>query len=704
MHTTVLPAGGHPRFAYWLAIAVPVIGFLVSSAATALFDREIDLAITYLAVFLVALYGGMAPGLVALVVSFALELIGEASLAHATADVPGVDPWRLGVVVVGGVLASLAAGIAQESRWRAEQARRDETAARVEADRSAARSVALAEQSAESRLRADDSRRRLDLLADAGRILGSSLDYASTLPALARLTVPVLGDLCLVEVIGEEEPHSGAVSPSLGELTIDEINALQPSRDATLGPRLAAGETEVRSLDGKASGDGDVLQGLRNAGMQSVMAVPVRLREVTIGTFLFASTDPNREYGETDISTAEVVAQRAAKAIDNGRLHREIQRLATHEQERAAELESIVRTIGEGIVVCGENGDTRVVNQAARRMLGGPISDAAELRVRLGEHGESLPGPGAAFGPAEFHVLDRPTAWIELTAYPVQTADTEYGDAASTSATVYVLRDVTAFRQGQNLREAFLGLLSHELRTPVTTIYAAANVLARPGSSLDADTRQDILRDMVAESNRLYRLVEDLMVLARFDERIELVRDPSLVQHLIPAVLESERMRWPQVTFVFDEPPAVPAVSGDDTSIQQVLRNLLSNAAKYSPLGSTVTVTANEERGGVAVRVLDEGPGIEPTEVEELFDPFYRSPTTSAMASGAGIGLYVSRRLIDAMGGRIWALRREERGSEFGFWLPQFVAPQEEPPLRDVPIEVGAAVDAPRFETPRLGA
>jgi two-component system OmpR family sensor kinase len=198
---------------------------------------------------------------------------------------------------------------------------------------------------------------------------------------------------------------------------------------------------------------------------------------------------------------------------------------------------------------------------------------------------------------------------------------------------------------------------------------------------------------MVAESNRLYRLVEDLMVLARFDERIELVRDPSLVQHLIPAVLDSERARWPQVTFVFDEPPALPAVGGDDTSIQQVLRNMLSNAAKYSPLGSTVSVRANEEDGGVAVHVLDEGPGIEPSEAAELFDPFYRSPTTSAMASGAGIGLYVSRRLVDAMGGRIWARRREGRGSDFGFWLPQFASVVDEPAFRDVPIEVGARLD-----------
>ena len=150
-----------------------------------------------------------------------------------------------------------------------------------------------------------------------------------------------------------------------------------------------------------------------------------------------------------------------------------------------------------------------------------------------------------------------------------------------------MLRDVTAFRQGQNLREAFLGLLSHELRTPVTTIYAAANVLGRPASTLTMRHATEILQDMVAESTGSTGWSRTCMVLARFDERSSWCATPSLVQHLIPAVLESERSRWPQVTFVFDERPTLPAVGGDDTSIQQVLRNLLSNAAKYSPLGST---------------------------------------------------------------------------------------------------------------------
>jgi signal transduction histidine kinase len=144
----------------------------------------------------------------------------------------------------------------------------------------------------------------------------------------------------------------------------------------------------------------------------------------------------------------------------------------------------------------------------------------------------------------------------------------------------------------------------------------------------------------------------------------------------VPSVVDQERGRWPAARFIVDAVADLPAVSGDETSITQVVRNLLSNAAKYSA-GGTVTVVIEPDADGVAVRVQDEGPGINPDEAEELFSPFYRSPTTARMAAGAGIGLYVSRRLVDAMGGRIWAARRTDRGSEFGFVLPVYAGGED---------------------------
>ena len=112
--------------------------------------------------------------------------------------------------------------------------------------------------------------------------------------------------------------------------------------------------------------------------------------------------------------------------------------------------------------------------------------------------------------------------------------------------------------------------------------------------------------------------------------------DPVLVQHLIPGIVESEGARWPGTKFELRISPNLPTVSADPTYVEQVIRNLVGNGAKYSPGGATVTVQAEQVDGFVDLRILDEGPGIASDEVDRLFELFYRSPTTAAQSAGAG--------------------------------------------------------------------
>ena len=236
-------------------------------------------------------------------------------------------------------------------------------------------------------------------------------------------------------------------------------------------------------------------------------------------------------------------------------------------------------------------------------------------------------------------------------------------------------------REAQQLQEAFISVISHELRTPITTILAGSRLLRRQLE--DGSTADELAADVEAEADRLFRIVEDLLVLSRLERRnLMIAQEPVHLVHLVERVIASEARRWPTHTFV--TPDAVPprlvgVVRGEDTYIEQVLRNLLANAAKYSPSGSTVEVKVDNDADGVAVRVLDDGPGIARAEVEQLFSLFYRSPATAASAAGAGIGLFVSRQLVDAMGGRMWARRRRKGGSEFGFSLAAYPYDEDEP-------------------------
>jgi signal transduction histidine kinase len=381
------------------------------------------------------------------------------------------------------------------------------------------------------------------------------------------------------------------------------------------------------------------------------------------------------------------IARLGATAMDRARLF-------DAERRHAAELEAVVAAIGEAILVAEPDGTIRSSNAAAARLLGEPRRSVEAFLGSLLD-ADADPPSRLPTSPTEFRLAGHPTSWVEVTSYPV--AGT--GDDGSI-ARVIVCRDVSAFRQGQALREAFLGLLSHELRTPVTTIYGGASVLARASATLADETRAEILADVANESDRLSRLVEDLLVLARFDEGLQLGDEPALLQHLVPAVVGQERGRWPLVDFAVEVAPDLPAVRGDETSINQVLRNLISNAAKYGD-ASAVTVVVDVVSDGVAVRVRDAGPGINPQEAEDIFYPFYRSASTAKMAGGAGIGLYVSRRLVEAMQGRIWALPRPEGGSEFSFVLPRYVGDGEEEDVEEEAADVAVRPGTPIAGRPR---
>ena len=224
--------------------------------------------------------------------------------------------------------------------------------------------------------------------------------------------------------------------------------------------------------------------------------------------------------------------------------------------------------------------------------------------------------------------------------------------------------------RASELRDAFIGVISHELRTPITTIYGLSKMLRQRGGTLDGTVASQAIEDIEGEADRLQRLVEDLLVLSRAERgKVEVDGEPIGMPRLIRRVAEVERQRTGRTIDVEIE-PALPLAIGEETYVEQVVRNLLTNASKYSDEGRPVVVTAREEDEEVVVRVLDEGIGIAGADAARAFELFFRSKSATRMASGAGIGLFVCRQLVEAMGGRIWATPRDTAGTEVGFSLP----------------------------------
>jgi K+-sensing histidine kinase KdpD len=286
-------------------------------------------------------------------------------------------------------------------------------------------------------------------------------------------------------------------------------------------------------------------------------------------------------------------------------------------------------------------------NDALRSWLAIPIVRRGQ-GIGLLEIDSTLP---AAFDQADVELL---STVVRALAGPVELAS-RYADE----------------RRANALREAFIGVISHELRTPITTIYGLSKMLRQRLESLSPEVRNQAIEDVEAEADRLYRLVEDLLVLSRAERgRVETSSDPIVIAHVLRRSLEAEAARWPTRDFGLNVEGPLALVLGEETYIEQILRNLLTNAAKYSQSGTQIRVTAGTEDGEVVVRVLDEGMGIPDVEPSELFELFYRAPTASRQAAGAGIGLFVCRQLVEAMGGRIWALNRDSAGAEVGFALP----------------------------------
>ena len=223
----------------------------------------------------------------------------------------------------------------------------------------------------------------------------------------------------------------------------------------------------------------------------------------------------------------------------------------------------------------------------------------------------------------------------------------------------------------EELRNSLLAGISHDMRTPLASIVGASSTLAESAEQLSAETRRELATGIVEEARHMSEVVANVLDLARFQAGAFKVNlQWHVLDEVVGAALASAKRSLAGREVKLALPADTPLVQLDAVLIEQVLVNLLENAAKYTPAASVVTVAAETGTGEMTISVSDNGPGLRPGEEEHVFEKFYRGSPESA-TGGVGLGLAICRSIVEAHGGKIRAGRSAAGGARFSFTLPQ---------------------------------
>ena len=397
------------------------------------------------------------------------------------------------------------------------------------------------------------------------------------------------------------------------------------------------------------------------ARTSAAMMVPVKHEGAVVGVVQLMRD--RGAYTERDLELFGALVGLMHAAVRNVRLQVERARLeaiAAEERARADEREQgarVLELVGDGIILVDRDGVIAFSNHAAHAVTGAKLRGQRAVDV-FGESAVAAIPIASEVGAARSTTL------------PVSVKDRElwlsFVAVQSTEGVVYAFRDLTSERQFDEEKRDFVATISHELRTPMTGVYGAAQTLLRTDVELSAEQRSRLLQLISGQAERLNQIVDDLLLATRLDHRqVPVSQEQVDVAELVRGTLELAGHPNVEMTA-----PGEPHVLGDRDRIQQILVNLVDNAFKYGRPPVTVTVAPVDSAYEIAVR--DAGPGIPREEQERIFEKFYRSdPKLTRAPGGTGLGLYIARELAERMGGTLAVGSAPGRGTAFVLTLPR---------------------------------
>jgi PAS domain S-box-containing protein len=409
--------------------------------------------------------------------------------------------------------------------------------------------------------------------------------------------------------------------------------------------------------------------------LKQVVALPMAIGRDLIGV-LYVFRAYGTRFTADDRQILSSFADQAAIAVHNAQLYE-----ATAQEKRR--LDAILEYSADGVLILDAAHQITVFNRALARLSGWPSATAlgrhhdevinwARLETDIDLTGAvaggwPLPSARPIYVEGDLRRHNGGTVSVGITYAPL--FDQE-GRLVNIIASV---RDITRFREADEVKSVFISVISHELKTPVALIKGYADTLLRKDACWDQEIMQESLSVILEETDRLGQLIDDLLDVSRLQAgalslEIDQVALDALAERVVKRFLTQTQVHEIVTDFPADFPPA----EGDAGRLEQVLNNLVSNAIKYSPDGGRIEVSGRASAGEVIVTVSDEGVGIPLKEQPRVFERFFRGTRERHQRTpGAGLGLYLAKAIVEAHGGRIWVDSNPGEGAAFSFTLPR---------------------------------
>jgi PAS domain S-box-containing protein len=408
-------------------------------------------------------------------------------------------------------------------------------------------------------------------------------------------------------------------------------------------------------------------------GLLNGVGIPLATHGQVIGVIFIFRSYPDI-FSANDKNLLQSFADQAAIAVFNAQLYGQV----SYEKQR---LDALIDSAADGIIILDANRSIERCNSAFEKLYARPRTEiqgkAHDEVIRWarrpeGNTLEEAESGGWPLTPNAYLYVEGdlaranpPALPVGITYAPLLAPD---GALRNIIATV---RDITKFRTAEEIKNTFVSIVSHELKTPVALIKGYVSTLRREDAKWDKTVVQDSLKVIEEEADHLTAMIEDLLDASRLQAG---GLTPHLTDVNLPLLAErlAGRFRTPdrRHTIVVDFPDKFPVILADENRLGQLLSNLISNALKYAP-GGEIRIIGQVRPEQVIITVSDEGPGIDPADIPYVFDRFYRSDQAVRKTKGAGLGLYLAKAIVEAHGGRIWIDPKPGSGARICFSLPR---------------------------------